>query len=128
MRAPTPGLAGAPAREGGFTLVELLVVVTILGILLAVAVPSYVAFRSRANNSAAQANVRAAVPSIEAYFAEHGTYAGMTLVALRMIDPAIAVELVGTPTASGYCIRSTEPPGAAYYKEGPDGAVTTTPC
>src|SRR5207244_1671220 len=69
--------------QGGFTLIELLVVIIIIGILLAIAIPSYLKFRDRANKSAAQANVRASVPAIEAYFADNNTYAGATLSYLQ---------------------------------------------
>jgi type IV pilus assembly protein PilA len=116
--------------EGGFTLIELLVVIIIIGILLAVAVPSYLGFRDRANDSAAQANVRAAVPSVEAYYADNGTYAGMDLAELQDIDPSVKVNVDSSPApgVSTYCIFNTEPSSPVFHKRNPGGAITSGAC
>jgi len=50
---------------GGFTLVELLVVIVVIAILLAIAVPSYAGFRDRAEEAAAKSALRIAVVPIE---------------------------------------------------------------
>ena len=104
-------LSRSAARENGFTLVELLVVMAILGILVAIAVPSFLAYRGRAADSAAMTNIRATLPSAEAYFLDNGTYAGMTAGALRSgYDAGLAqgVAISGTPTATSYCVTDTE--------------------
>ena len=115
-------------EESGFTLIELLIVLVIIGILLAIAVPSYLGFKDRANKSAAQANVRTAVPAAEAYYADNGTYVGMTTGALTLIDAGIKATVSGTaPTASVYCIQAVSG-SYTYRKVGPAGSITSGAC
>ena len=113
--------------ESGFTLIELLIVLVIIGILLAIAVPSYLGFKDRANDSAAKANVRAAVPAVEAFYADNGTYVGMTPAALALIDAGVKVSHVGTVSATTYCIDATVG-GKNWMKAGPAADITAGLC
>ena len=58
----------------GFTLVELMIVVAIIGILAAIAIPQFAAYRTRAFNTAAQSDLRNLRTSLEAYFVDNQGY------------------------------------------------------
>ena len=131
MAATISGLRRRLVREeSGFTLIELLIVLVIIGILLAVAVPSYLGFKDRAKQRAAQANVRTAVPAVEAYFADTGHYTNMALTTgdapdiggLTGIDAGVSITVVSAG-ASTYCISDTQG-SFTFYKNGPAGDVT----
>ncbi|KUJ96215.1 MAG: Prepilin-type N-terminal cleavage/methylation domain-containing protein [Desulfonauticus sp. 38_4375] len=61
-------------KEKGFTLVELLIVIAIIGILAAIAIPQYSKYRQRAFNSAALSDLRNFKTSMEAYYADNQEY------------------------------------------------------
>jgi type IV pilus assembly protein PilA len=108
------------SAEQGFTVVELLTVLIVIGILLAIAVPSYIGFRDRTANNAAKENLRAAQPSADAYYARKGTYVGMTKASLVSIDSGISGTLKVTATADHSYTMCDDPSGKAWQVVGPD--------
>ncbi len=114
--------------EDGLTLVELVVVLVVMAILLSVAVGFQISARERASDATAKANIRAAVPAIEAYRGDSGTYVGMTLAGLRtQYSPGVQGIVVVSTGANAYCVRATDG-GRTWFKRGPDGPITPTAC
>ena len=112
--------------------IELMIVVVVVLILLLLTVPTYLGFMSRANSAAAQANLRAAIPAVEAYFLlTNSSYAGLDLVWLQTFNPGLEINDPGeTPskqTATTYCLSATVG-GKSWYKAGPTAPMTTAPC
>ena len=113
--------------DRGYTLVELLIVVVIFSILVTIALPGYLSFRERANDSAAKTAIRNINPAVVLYNGDHKTgYTGMTTTGLK-VAYGFDVKKVSIflATKSTYCLKSRV--GVqVWYKGGPAGAITTT--
>ena len=92
-------------EERGFTLIELLVVVVIIGVLAAIAIPTYVGQQDEAKDTAAQAQLRTAATAQQLYYAEEDAYASS---ATQLVDYGFRqgdrVVTVRSGDASSYCM------------------------
>ncbi len=122
------GLRCRLAGQSGFSLVEMLIVLLVVGALLAIAVPSYLGYANRASRTAAQADLRAALPAVTAFYNDHDSYAGLSVPELRSYDRGLSSRIsVLSSSDGGFCLRSAN--GAeSYYVKGPGAAITTATC
>jgi type IV pilus assembly protein PilA len=91
-------------EERGFTLIELLVVIIVIAVLAAIAIPTFLGQREKANDSAAYTLVRNALTAVQTAFVDTSDYSAITVDQLREIEPTIhwvaaSDDLVGTSPA-----------------------------
>jgi type IV pilus assembly protein PilA len=87
-------------REGGFTLIELMVVVLIIAILIAVAIPTFLGARQRAQDRAAQSNIRNGLVAEKTYYTDNQAYTANAAL-LDAIENAITWGGNVAPAVSG---------------------------
>jgi len=108
-------------KEKGFTLIELMIVVAIIGILAAIAIPQFAAYRVKAFNSAAQSDLRNVMTGQEAYYAEAEQYfdwaPGKGPVSNSTFGVSVSknVTLTTTGTATNYTGTSRHSAGDHTY-------------
>jgi type IV pilus assembly protein PilA len=86
-------------REGGFTLIELMVVVLIIAILIAIAIPTFLGARTRAQDRAAQSNLRNALTAEKSYYTDAQAYTA-TPADLTAIEPSLRYNADAAPSAN----------------------------
>ena len=116
--------------EKGFTLIELMIVMAIIAVLAGIAIPQFDAYRTRAFNSSALADLRNAMGAQEVYYVNHQVYANSASNLIGSYgltySPNVSLTLTVTGSSTGYTIISYHSSGNRTYSiRGPGGAISS---
>jgi len=114
-------------NQQGFTLIELMIVIAIIGILAAIAIPQFSAYRQRAYNSSANSDLKNAATAQEAYYVDNESYTStignlIGTYGLYTSEKVVFLSMAGDITS--YTMKAYHTSGNVTYSiKGPGGSV-----
>lgn len=115
-------------KQGGFTIVELLIVIVVIGILAALVITTFAGVQRRARNTERETDIKAIHGHLEAYYANNGYYPGLADATTANL-PGLDADALTPPNSTATTLAASaggNPEQYGYNVTKDDGSACTT--